>query len=152
MLNTCQLRKDLELGLMHVEVVVLARDIHQFPIFGWRRVSFAKRQANIDHRMIEWSDVLEGAGDRFAEPVDLLVTESECIGIVSGEAKEYSTMVGGLQRRARRAGNCFGRRQCLEMFFKSYAITGRKFGRGGRRLPVGRSLQCVHPRQSSPRS
>ena len=70
-----------ELGLVHMEVVRLGRDVDQLPLLGDRRVVRAERETDADDGWIEGSDVFEGAGDGMTVLVHLLIAEALAVGV-----------------------------------------------------------------------
>jgi hypothetical protein len=62
---------------VHVEIVVLGREIDELPGFVHRRLPGPERQADRGHRRIELADFDAGARHDVAVLVNLLVAEPE---------------------------------------------------------------------------
>jgi len=89
-------RKNLELGLVDMEIMVLAGHVHQFPQFIRGVVAWRQRQAYADKRVIERRDILESSGNGFSLRIRFFVADAEPVGIVVRHAEEDATAVSGL--------------------------------------------------------
>src|SRR6266849_5117359 len=94
-----------ESRLMHVEVVVLSRELDQFPGLRYRRLTWSERQADRRYRRIKLCELIRG---RFLRPwhhfsilIELLVAESKrVVGRDVREAEEDAPMMALRQRYA----------------------------------------------------
>ena len=114
--RTGEIGEDLELRLVHVEVVILPGDVYQLPGLSYGFVALQEGQANINHRVIELRNIAESSGNRFSVLIHFFVAETECIVIVCRYSEEYAATMTGRKRNAGRTwelGRCGERSEML---------------------------------------
>ena len=77
-------RQDVKLGLVEMKIVVFARHVNQRPRLCRGLVAWRKWQAYVDHRVVEFLLLLEGAWKGVAVLIDFFVTNAEVVRIVRG--------------------------------------------------------------------